>query len=231
MLRSLLTRLPEAARLHSLTHPAWALSHNESFERLEFLGDSILGAAISVELYRRFPDEEEGDLSKMKATIVSGESCAIVARTNDLGEAMIAAAPLDADMNLVRLLSGHERVLAALTESLIGSSFLAFGYDETAAVIVASFADRIGHAVDNRGDTKSELQELAQRRATLVEYELVAEDGPDHDRSFTMRARLQGTDIEATGTGRSKKAAGQDAAGQLLARLRLTDEAPGGDER
>ncbi|MBC7645325.1 MAG: ribonuclease III [Thermoleophilia bacterium] len=219
MLGGLLVRLSDDARLHALTHPAWALSHNESFERLEFLGDSVLGVAISAELYRRFPAEEEGVLSKMKAAVVSGESCALVAREHNLGAAMIAAAPLDADVNLVATLATHERVLAALTESLIGASFLELGYEETATVIVATFADRIGHAVDNRGDAKSELQELAQRRATLVEYELVAADGPDHDRSFTMRARLSGTDIEATGTGRSKKAAGQDAAQQLLERL------------
>lgn len=218
-LESLLDRLPDDVRRHALTHPAWALSHNDSFERLEFLGDAVLGMAISAELFRLFPDQEEGVLSQMKAAVVSGESCAVVAGNLGLPQVMIDAAPEGADMALVRSLSQSTRVRAALTESLIGASFLSLGYDVTQAAIVASFTDRIGHARDNRGDAKSELQELAQRRGALVEYELIAAEGPDHDRSFTMRVSITGSDDSAIGTGRSKKVAGQHAAEELLRQL------------
>jgi ribonuclease-3 len=215
-LRQLLDRLPPSLRLHALTHPAWAHTHNESFERLEFLGDSVLGCMVTVEIFTRYPDLSEGDMSKVRAATVSREACAEVGLAAGLGEALRVAAPQHADAALVASLGLQSRVVAALTESVIGAAFLEFGYDAVNEVVVASFADRIGHALDNRNDAKSQLQELAQGRGDSVEYRVVSVDGPDHDRRFTMVARLERSGLEATGSGRSKKAAAQVAAGSLL---------------
>lgn len=219
-MRELLRQVSEAGRRNALTHPAYAESPESSFERLEFLGDSVLGLAISAALFRRFPTSAEGVLSKLKASVVSRETCAIVAREHGLGEEMLAAAPTHADARLVAELAAHDRVLAALVESVIGVAFIELGYEAVAPVIVASFTDRIGHALDNHTDAKSELQELAQRRGETVTYRVVSIEGPDHDRQFTMQARLDAAGLEAVGVGRTKKAAEQVAARRLLASLK-----------
>ena len=215
-MRQLLEQLSDVARTRALTHPAWANDSSVSFERLEFLGDAVLGSIISAELYRRFPEMNEGDLSKIRAATVSREACAQVGFESDLGQALIDAAPASADPALVQGLAGRSRVVAELVESVIGASFLERGYDAIVPEVLASFADRIGHAVDNRTDAKSELQELAQRRGESVEYRVVSTDGPDHDRHFTIVARLEQCGLEATGEGGSKKVAAQEAASRLL---------------
>lgn len=215
-LRELLDEISAEERRRALTHPAWADVPAESFERLEFLGDAVLGLAVSAELYRRFPELPEGELSKIRAATVSRDACALVAAAAGLGDAMVDAAPPEADPSLVADLARHERVLAALAESVIGAAFVELGMERVAPAVVASFADRIGHAVDNRTDAKSELQELAQRRGETVGYEVVSAQGPDHDMTFTMLARLERRGLEATGEGRSKKAAEQVAARRLL---------------
>ena len=215
-MRDLLKRLPEAARRRALTHPSWATGSDQSYERLEFLGDAVLGLAITEELYRRFPDLPEGDLTKLKAAVVSRRPCAIVAREQGLGELMVEYAPDDVRERDRAELAKKERVLAALCESVIGTAFVELGYEAVAPEIVASFADRIGHALDNATDSKSALQELAQRRGDAVEYRVVSVSGPDHDRRFTMRARLAVSGFEAEGDGRTKKEAGQLAARRLL---------------
>lgn len=218
-MRDLLPQLsPELHRV-ALTHPAFAATPEQSFERLEFLGDSVLGIAIAEALFRRFPDQPEGRLSQMRAAIVSRRPCAIVAAEQGLGDAMVALAPGDVDIAMVRDLAVHERVLAALCESVIGAAFLDLGYDIVAPVVVASFEDRIGHARDNRIDFKSDLQELAQSWGEDIEYRVVSIEGPDHDRQFTMQVRLGSAGLEAVGAGRTKKAAEQVAAGRLLDEL------------
>lgn len=222
-LRALLNELSPTLRRQALMHPVAADAPSESYERLEFLGDAILGAAVTAELFRQFPDLSEGELSRIKAAAVSRTPCARVAQTAELGEAMRAELSAHSDQTLIHDLTHLDRVLAALTESLIGAGFLQFGYEYVAPIVVASFADRIGHAVDNRTDAKSDLQELAQRSGHTVSYEMVSSRGPDHDREFTMLARIVGTDVDsglvAMGSGRSKKAAQQDAAQHLLQQL------------
>lgn len=219
-MRELLEQLSESGRCRALTHSSWAATPGDSFERLEFLGDSVLGLAIANDLFARFPDEPEGVLSKLKASIVSRDACAIVAREMGLGEAMIAAAPARADRALVRDLAAKDRVLAALTESVIGVAFLELGYDVVAAAVVRAFAARSEHALTNSIDAKSALQELLQQRGDSVEYEAISVAGPDHAREFTMRARLASGEADATGVGSTKKSAEQLAARELLDHLR-----------
>ncbi len=232
-LRALLDELSPALRRQALTHPVAVSVPTESYERLEFLGDAILGAAVTAELYRQFPDLPEGELSRIKAAAVSRTPCAQVAEAAGLGDAMQRELAEHSDQTLIHDLTHLDRVLAALTESLIGAGFLQYGYEHVAPIVVASFADRIGHAVDNRTDAKSDLQELAQRSGHSVSYELVSSRGPDHDREFTMQARIVGADVDsglvAMGSGRSKKAAQQDAAQHLLRQLDDMTEGNGKD--
>lgn len=226
-LRALLHSLSDEARKHALTHPAFVDSHGDSYERLEFLGDAILGSAIAAELYRRFPDLQEGDLSKIKAAAVSRTACAAVAIENGLGDEMVAAqsdneagaAPehgTRTDPDLLRSLAERDRVLGALAESVIGSAFVELGYEPVARAIVESFSEQIELASGPGSDHKSQLQEYAQRHGDTVSYAQVDAVGPDHDPTFTMEVRFDASDRSARGVGSTKKAAEQEAASRLL---------------
>jgi ribonuclease-3 len=232
----LLEDLPEDLRLSALTHPAFARTRAESFERLEFLGDSVLGLAITDGLFERYPDLPEGELTRLRAAVVSRESCADVARVNDLGPAMveIAAARGAAHQASAERLAEQRNALAALTESVIGASFLTHGYEAVAPRVLAVFEDRIAYALENRIDARSQLQELASREGADVTWDELGEDGPPHDRTFTVSVRLVGAalaagvdgsagstgaidELRASGSGRSKQEAQQAAAAALLA--------------
>ncbi|MCW2974539.1 MAG: ribonuclease [Thermoleophilia bacterium] len=237
-MRQLLDQLPEPLRQQALTHPAFASARGESFERLEFLGDSVLDLVVTDAIFERHPDLDEGELSKVRAATVSREACAEVAREAGLGAAMVELA---ADFGAAHgataeRLAGQKNALAALTESVIGGGFLALGYSAVAPLVLAAFEDRITHALTHRVDSKSHLQELASRMGTAVSYDEVGEDGPPHDRRFTMAARFVGSDdaartdgssgtetdvgeLQAEGSGRSKQEAQQAAATALLAKL------------
>lgn len=213
----------------ALTHPAFAPERAASFERLEFLGDSVLDLAITAALYARYEDLDEGELSKIRARAVSRDSCEAVARELGLGERMIERAGDLGDVAraTAERLANQRNALAALTESVIGALFLHVGYDATAPRVVAAFAARIADAFDNRVDAKTKLQELAARNALVVAYVERAVEGPAHDRRFTIAARVSAdaasehTDdgmgaVEAVATGRSKQEAQQRAAAALL---------------
>ena len=235
-MHELLEDLPEDLRLRALTHPAFAQSRADSFERLEFLGDSVLGLAVTDGLFERYPDLPEGELTRLRAAVVSRESCAEVARVNGLGAAMveIAAARGAAHQASAERLSEQRNALAALTEGVIGASFLAHGYEAVAPRVLAVFEDRIAYALENRIDARSQLQELASREGADVTWDELGEDGPPHDRTFTVSVRLAGAklstgtdgtaggdasidELRASGSGRSKQEAQQAAAAALLA--------------
>lgn len=220
----LLAELSPELRARVLAHPSFAASHNESYERLEFVGDAILGAAISAELFTRFPDAAEGWLSKVRSSVVSRTSCAEVARRCGLGEIMIAAAPTAFDRPHVEALARNENVLAALVEGVIGGAFVELGYERTAEAIVEAFSAQIEWGLEHCDDPKTELQEFAQRSGSSVAYEMVSAEGPDHERIFHMRARM-GDGNEAMGSGRTKKQAERQAAERLLAELRAPGSA------
>jgi ribonuclease III len=234
--QELLEDLPEDLRLRALTHPAFATSRAESFERLEFLGDSVLGLAVTDGLFERYPDLPEGELTRLRAAVVSRESCAEVARANGLGAAMveIAAARGTAHAASAERLAEQRNALAALTEGVIGASFLTLGYEAVAPRVLAVFEDRIAYALENRIDARSQLQELASREGADVTWDELGEDGPPHDRTFTVSVRLAGAklaagtdgtaggdasidELRASGSGRSKQEAQQAAAAALLA--------------
>ncbi len=132
-------------------------------------------------------------------------------------ERLRAAAPASAASSVPGLIS-TERVLASVIEAVIGACYLEFGYETTAAAVVEAFAPEIEDALEHPVDFKSALQERLARRGALVSYEVVDEQGPPHDRTFSISATIDGIEI-GRGTGRSKKDAEQEAAQVALEEL------------
>jgi ribonuclease III len=193
---------------------------SESYERLAFLGDSVLGLAVTTHLWPRLRAETHGAgrLTKIRAQAVSGRSCRAVAERLGLPERLQAAAPPDLRGPATEQLAHTERVLASVIEAVIGACYLAFGYEETAEAVVEAFQPEIEKALDSPADFKSALQERLARRGELVAYRVTAEEGPPHQRVFEVAAVIGGEEA-ARGSGRSKKDAEQAAAEAALETL------------
>ena len=215
-LEALIAALPDDRRERAFTHVSWADDRLQSYERLEFLGDGVLGAAVAEELYRRYGDVDEGRLAKLKGHVVSRRSCAVVARVLDLGAVLeryrIAGQRED------KGLSTNRNVLAALCEATIGACFLHAGFARTAEAVIVAFDDRIAYAAGTFVDHKTELQEQLARLGLSVSYRLVETAGPAHRRLFSSDAVIDGA-VAGSGTGPSKKASEQAAARIALAGL------------
>lgn len=218
-LAELLDALPPQLAGPVLTHSSWATRRSESYERLAFLGDSVLALAVTAHLYPRLEAERfgAGRLTKIRAQAVSGRSCRAVAARLGLPERLAAAAPASA-AGTVGALVGTERVLASVIEAVIGACFLHFGYETTAEAVVEAFAPEIEGALAHSVDFKSALQERLARRGAEVTYTVVEERGPPHERVFSVSARIEGAEI-GRGSGRSKKDAEQEAAQAALESL------------
>jgi ribonuclease-3 len=208
----LLDRLPDDLARQVVTHSSWTERRSDSYERLAFLGDSVLSLALTTHLYPRLEAERfgAGRLTKIRAQAVSGRSCMVVAERIGMPERLRAAAPDGTGQNADALVR-TERVLASVIEAVIGACYLAFGYEETAAAVVEAFAPEIEQALEHPVDFKSALQERLARRGELVAYAVTAEEGPPHDRIFTVEATVDGVEV-GQGQGRSKKDAEQEAA-------------------
>jgi ribonuclease-3 len=193
------------------THASWTDRRSDSYERLAFLGDSVLSLAVTTHLFPRLEADRfgPGRLTKIRAQAVSGRSCRAVAERIGVPDRMRSAAPPGAVG--VEALISTERVLASVIEAVIGACYLTFGYTTTAMAVVAAFAPEIEEALEHPVDYKSALQERLARRGELVAYEVVEERGPPHDRVFRVVATIAGTQI-GSGVGRSKKDAEQEAA-------------------
>jgi ribonuclease III len=218
-LAELIRELPEDLRREALTHSSWSEDGAESYERLAFLGDSVLGLSVASHLIARFPAVDSGGLTKIHNQAVSGVSCAEVGRMLKVPEMLRAAEPEDIPSAIPAdvLLHGG-RPLPEATEALIGACFLAFGFERTAEAVAGAFESRIEHAAETRIDFKSALQELLAQRGVRVSYEVLAEAGPPHQRTFEVAALVDSERV-GEGTGRSKKAAEQAAAERALQRL------------
>ena len=220
-LARLIEKLPRERLEHVLTHTSWAPDRASSYERLEFLGDSVLELAIAKELYDRYPDASEGRLAKIRSHVVSRQSCAAVARELQLGEQLAEAAGEElAGAELARIVRSRN-VTAALLEAAIAALFLEHGYERIAPAIVAAFSDRIEYARTTHVDHKTELQEALARTGRSVTYVVIDVEGPAHERHFSCAAQIDGEAL-GTGTGRTKKEAEQVAAKQALAALGVT---------
>ena len=215
-LRTLLDELPEELATPVFTHTSWTARRSESYERLAFLGDSVLALAVTTHLYPRFEADRfgPGRLTKIRAQAVSGRSCKLVAERLGVPERLRALAPVGAASSAQALI-GTERAIAEVLEAVIGACFLTYGYERTVEAVVEAFAPEIDYALEHQVDYKSALQERLARRGALVTYNVVEEQGPPHDRVFSISARVEGVEI-GRGTGRSKKDAEQEAAQAAL---------------
>ena len=219
LLSQLLEELPEELSRQVFTHASWSERRGDSYTRLAFLGDSVLGLAITAHLYPRLEADRfgAGRLTKIRAQAVSGVSCRAVAERLGLPQRMRSAAPAGLRDSAAALLE-TERVLASVIEAVIGACYLHAGYERTAEAVVEAFATEIERALQNPVDFKSALQELLARRGAEVSYEITAEDGPPHARTYTVTARVDGRPL-GSGSGRSKKHAEQEAARVTVERL------------
>lgn len=204
----------------ALTHPSVAheanaaLTHNQ---RLEFLGDSVLGLVLSRALFEEFPAADEGVLTKSRAKLVNSVSLAVRARELGLGAHLILSR---GEENT----GGRERAsaLADVFEALLGAIFLDGGFESAREFVLREFAadfSALAEAADIE-NPKGELQELLQSRSPHApEYEIITASGPDHDRIFECAVRHAGAEL-ARGTGKSKKSAESAAALAALEKLR-----------
>ena len=216
-LARLIDTLPPERRDHVFTHTSWAPDRASSYERLEFLGDSVLELAIARALYDRFPDASEGRLAKIRAHVVSRQSCAAVARDLELGSVLVQRAQDVPGPELHRI-SLSRNVLAALLEAAIAAVYLEHGFAHVEDAVVDAFADRIEFASTGHVDSKTELQEALARTGRIVQYDVLAVEGPPHERRFVCAALIDGEEL-GVGRGSTKKAAEQEAAAQALEAL------------
>jgi len=215
----------DAWLLEALTHKSYL---NEAHgtketdnERLEFLGDSVLNLAVSDYLVKAFPDASEGDLSKLRAGLVSEESLAQVGRRLGLGEAL----RLGRGEELTR---GREKssILADAVEAVMAAVYLDGGLDAASCCVKDAFGNILEASGPSIGKTdfKTDLQEICQRAFnTLPHYGTVRESGPDHDKLFEVEVLIRG-DRHGSGVGKSKKEAEQKAAKQALEHLGQSKE-------
>ena len=200
------------------THPSWAAERGDSYERLEFLGDSVLELAVARALYDEYPDFAEGELARLRAHIVSRRSCAVVAKELGLQD-MLVEHTQDVSGDEVERLAKNSNVRAALLEAALAALFLEHGFSAIEPAIVEAFRGRIEYAATSYVDHKTELQEDLARVGRQVTYTVIEAEGPPHERTFTVAALVEGKQL-GTGTGRSKKDAEQGAAKEALAAIR-----------
>ena len=204
---------------NALTHSSYANErwHNSllSNERLEFLGDSILGMVVAGYLFENFPDRPEGELTRMRADMVCETSLAAIATRLDLGKHLLLG-------------HGEERfggrtrasILADAVESVIAAAFLDGGMDAAQGIIIRFVLCNVPVGKLQNADYKTALQELVQQKKNqTLRYQMVGESGPDHDKIFTAQVLLN-DQVVGEGTGSSKKRAEQDAARVALDNLK-----------
>jgi len=203
---------------NALTHSSYANErwHNSllSNERLEFLGDAILGMTVAKFLYQNFPDRPEGELTRMRADMVCEQTLAKVAAKIDLGRHLLLG-------NGEEQGGGRSRnsILADAVESVIAASFLDGGMEAAQQFIDRFILVEVPVKRLHNADYKTALQELVQQKKNQVlTYVLVGESGPDHDKKFDVEVKLNGNVI-GTGSGSSKKRAEQDAARAAMEKL------------
>lgn len=198
---------------HALTHRSAGAKNNE---RLEFLGDSVVNQVIAEALFRRFNQTSEGNMSRMRASLVKGDTLADVATELDVGEYLILGSG-------ERRSGGHRRssILADALEAIIGAILLDSDYRTVSETVLVWFASRLDD-IETTGnkDPKTRLQEFLQAKGkALPEYELLNVSGEDHAQYFEVRCRVAHRNIHATGEGSSRRKAEQHAAKLVLAEI------------
>ncbi len=209
----------------ALTHMSAEESRLASYQRLEFLGDRVLGLSIADMLFRRYPQSEEGNLSRRLADLVRKETCAEVAMAWNLGQFMRLG-----DGEILGGARKNKAILADACEAIIGAVFIDGGYEAARALVERAFGERLMKPVRPLRDAKTALQEWAQGRGyptpTYVER---GRSGPDHAPVFVVAAKITGlADSEARGP--LKRLAEQAAAEGFLKREGLWNDKPEGDD-
>ncbi len=206
--------IPSPRLDEALTHPSASTRARPDNQRLEFLGDRVLGLVMAEALFERFPEAEEGALAPRFNALVRKETCAEVAAGLGLGEML--------RLGRSETMAGGRRKTAILgdaMEAVIAAIHLDSGPEAARAAILAAWGDRPAEAETTAPDAKTALQEWAQARGLAPPtYPEIDREGPDHAPVFTVAARL-GRRAEATASAPSKRAAQQAAAAELLARL------------
>ncbi|HAL29128.1 MAG TPA: ribonuclease III [Coriobacteriia bacterium] len=200
----------------ALTHPSYAAEHagTEAYDRLEFLGDAVLGFLVADRTYRAFPEEPEGDLTRRKHSVVAGESLAQAADSLGIAELLRLGRGADAAGERVR-----SSVLENALEALVGAVYLDGGLEPATALVERIVAAAPDGKTSAQGDPKSLLQQLTQARwGVLPQYRVVSTDGPPHDRRFTVEVSVSG-EVSGRGIGGSKQSAEKAAATAALEAL------------
>lgn len=186
---------------------------SNSYQRLEFLGDRILGLAVADTLIKRHPDDNEGELSRKLNAVVKKQSCADVARTLDLGRYVILG-----DSEARTGGADKEAILADVCEALIGAVYCDGGFEPSYGFVVRAFERHLHSARKQGADAKTELQEWAQSRGLPPpDYDMVERTGPDHAPTFSISVNIRGHE-PAISRGNSKKIAEHQAAETFLLR-------------
>lgn len=198
----------------ALTHSSFAYENKvRSNEKLEFLGDSILEFVSSEYIYKKYPKLTEGEMTKVRASVVCGESLSKVARKNNVGEFLYLG-------KSEKISGGQNRkaVLEDAVEAIIAAIYLDGGIESAKKFIFDNLEEEIDKATKHVGvkDYKTVLQEILQKNGTVnIEYEITNEQGPDHDKTFYAQVKLDGK-VLAKGEGKSKKVAEMHAAQKAL---------------
>lgn len=198
----------------ALTHRSYGSRNNE---RMEFLGDAVLGYLVSAELYRRFPQASEGALSRLRASLVKGETLASIATELELGDYMsLGSGELKS--------GGHRRrsILADAFEAIIGAVYLDSGMENASRLVQRFFDDRFSRVDPDtlKKDPKTRLQEYLQARGDeLPDYQVVATEGKAHEQRFRVECKIGTFDATVVGEGTSRRKAEQAAAEKMLQAL------------
>ena len=201
----------------ALTHSSFANEHKEFNynERLEFLGDSVLGLVVSDYLFRARNDLPEGKLTRLRANVVCEESLSAVARKINLGEHLFLGKGEKASGG-----SNRDSILADATEAVIAAIYLDGGFDQAKDFILSNLRDTIAKNIDGNifRDYKTILQEIIQGNNGKISYKLVGESGPDHNKEFEMQVKC-GQETIGIGKGKNKKEAEKEAARDALVKM------------
>ena len=201
----------------ALTHSSFANEHKEFNynERLEFLGDSVLGLVVSDYLFRARNDLPEGKLTRLRANVVCEESLSAVARKINLGDHLFLGKGEKASGG-----SDRDSILADATEAVIAAIYLDGGFDQAKDFILSNLRDTIAKNIDGNifRDYKTILQEIIQCNNGKISYKLVGESGPDHNKEFEMQVKC-GQETIGIGKGKNKKEAEKEAARDALVKM------------
>ncbi len=219
LLRRLQYKFTEPALLQTaLTRRSWGQPNNE---RLEYLGDSVLGVFIADQLYHRFPKLNEGELSKLRTTLVQNTTLAILAKKLNLGNHVILGQS-DMKNNAFQI----DSVIADTFEALIGAIYLDGGFEAAVSVLTDIYSEKLDNLAPGNPevDPKSQLQEYLQKRSLpLPEYVLENTVGQAHKPTFTVTCKLGKPEIKSTVSDRTRKLAEKAAAEKVLFQLVSTD--------